>query len=178
MADTERPTVVGVFEDRRQAERAVGELRRAGFPDDRVGFIARERGAAGPPEGGCDTNTRTEEGMTAGVLTGGAAGALAGAVAAGLIPGVGPVIAAGVFAGALGGAAIGGAAGGVLGALTGMGIPEDEARMYECELSAGRALVTVRVDGRAADAVGILRRFGAYDASTGYPPGGPVVGLP
>jgi nucleotide-binding universal stress UspA family protein len=176
--ETERPTVVGVFEDRRQAERAVGELRRAGFPEDRIGLVAREGAAAETDLAGCDTNTRAEEGMTAGVLTGGAAGALAGAVAAGLIPGVGPVVAAGVLAGAFGGAAIGGATGGILGTFVGMGIPEDEARLYECELLAGRALVTVRADGRAAEAIGILRRFGAYDASKGKPPAWQATGLP
>ena len=62
MTETERPTVVGVFEDRRQAERAVGELRRVGFRDEQVGLLVRE-GATGAPEEGCDTNTKAEEGM-------------------------------------------------------------------------------------------------------------------
>ncbi|MBX9625521.1 MAG: general stress protein [Gemmataceae bacterium] len=173
MTDTDRPTVVGVFEDRRQAEGAVEELRRAGFPGDRIGLLAREAAAADSDLAGCDTNTRAEEGMAAGLLTGGAAGALLGAVAAVLVPGIGLVAAAGAFAGALGGAAVGG----VAGAFVGMGIPEDEARMYECELTAGRTLVTVRADGRATEAVALLHRHGAYDASEGTPPAGQTTGL-
>lgn len=172
MTDAERPTVVGVFEDRRRAERAVGELRRAGFREDQVGLLVRE-GAAGASPEGCDTNTKAEEGMAAGLLAGGAAGALLGAVAAPLIPGVGLAVAAGVFAGAVGGAAVGG----LVGTLVGMGIPEDEARMYECELAAGRTLVTVRAEGRSAEAAVVLRREGAYDASTGEPPAVQTTGL-
>lgn len=160
VTEAERPTVVGVFEDRRQAERAVEGLRRAGFPADRIGLVARA-GATESSLEGCDTNTKAEEGMAAGLLTGGAAGALLGALAAPFIPGVGLAVAAGAFVGAIGGAAIGS----FVGILVGMGIPEDEARMYECELLAGRTLVTVRSEGRAAEAVAILRDHGAYDAS-------------
>lgn len=172
MAEVELPTVVGVFEDRHQAERAVGELRRAGFGDDRVGLLVREQRTKMAPPAGCDTNTKAEEGATAGLLTGGAVGALFGA-AASLIPGVGPVVAAGVLAGAVGGAVMGG----VVGVFVGMGIPEDEARLYECELSAGRALVTVRAEDRAAEAVAVLRRCGAFDASKGEPPPVQTTGL-
>lgn len=173
MTDTDRPTVVGVFENRRQAERAVEELQRAGFPGDRIGFLARGAAAADSDLAGCDTNTRAEEGMAAGLLTGGAVGALLGAAAAVLIPGVGLVAAAGAFVGALEGAAVGG----VVGTFVGMGIPEDEARLYECELAAGHTLVTVRAEDRAADAVAILRDQGAYDASKGTPPAGQTTGL-
>ena len=111
--------------------------------------------------------------MAAGLLTGGAVGALLGAAAAVLIPGVGLVVAAGVLAGAVTGAAVGG----VAGTFVGMGIPEDEARMYECELLAGRTLVTFRADGREAEAVALMRGHGAYDASKGTPPAGQTTGL-
>src|SRR5436853_7758675 len=41
MTPTRRTTVVGAFEDRRQAERAVQDLCQAGFARDRIGFAAR-----------------------------------------------------------------------------------------------------------------------------------------
>jgi hypothetical protein len=43
--------------------------------------------------------------------------------------------------------------------------PEEEARVYECEVLAGRAIVSVQAGERYADAIAILRRHGAYDAS-------------
>ena len=40
MPPTDRSTVIGVFQERDQAERAKAELRRAGFPDDGIGLEA------------------------------------------------------------------------------------------------------------------------------------------
>jgi len=48
-ADGDRSTVVGVFEQRSDAERAVEQLRRAGFRDDEIGYAARD---GEPLEGG------------------------------------------------------------------------------------------------------------------------------
>src|SRR4051812_45369918 len=42
MATTKRSTVVGVFEDRQQADRAVAELRQSGFRDDQIGLAMRQ----------------------------------------------------------------------------------------------------------------------------------------
>ena len=56
--------------------------------------------------------------------------------------------------------------GSLLGALTEMGVPEEDARYYETEFRSGRTLVTVRATGRANEALNILRRHGAYDATT------------
>ena len=46
MAVNERSTVVGVFNTRADAERAVDRLHRAGFRDDQIGIAARDAGAA------------------------------------------------------------------------------------------------------------------------------------
>lgn len=150
-----RSTVVGVFDNRDQADRAVEELRRVGFRDDEIGYAMR----------GGETTIAKDSGNAAGegLATGAVIGGLVGAAAALLIPGIGPVVAGGVLASVLGGAAVGAAAGGILGALVGMGIPEDEATYYEGEFQAGRILVTVRADGRAVEAREVMRRFGAYD---------------
>jgi uncharacterized protein (TIGR02271 family) len=163
MASTERTAVVGAFEQRRDAERAVEELHRAGFRDDQIGFATRGGEAV---EGGTDieeTGSHAGSGAAGGLLTGGVIGGILGALAAGLIPGIGPVIAGGILAGVLGGAAVGAAAGGLLGALVGMGVPEDEAEHYNREFESGRTIVTVKADGRSDEARAILQRYGVLE---------------
>jgi len=63
-------------------------------------------------------------------------------------------------------AAAGAGIAGLVGALIGAGVPEHEARYYHQEFEAGRTIVTVHADGRADEAMAILRRFGAYDMNT------------
>ena len=176
MESRERSTVVGVFEDRDRAERAIEDLGRAGFGHDQLGFVARraeerahEAGnplATDPLSLYAETGSRAEEREIGGALTGGAVGGLLGAAAALLIPGVGPVAAAGILGTALGGTALGATAGGLLGALQGMGISEEDARYYEGEFQAGRSIVTVRPGDRHEEAADVLRRHGAYDAAS------------
>jgi len=162
MTSATRTTVVGVFEDRAAAERAVDRLKDAGFNAQQVGFAGH--GEHDKPEGLSDDKAENiATGAAAGLIPGGIIGGVLGAVATGLIPGIGPVISAGILAGTLGGAAAGAAAGGVLGALTGLGIPEDEARYYEGEFKSGRTLVTVKAGGRYDEASRMLRDAGAYD---------------
>ena len=161
MATIERSTVVGVFIDRVQAEQAINELRRAGFSDDQIGFILH----GNPTEEG-KTGSDAGTGVAAGAVSGGVIGGVLGAAAALLIPGFGPAIAGGILAATLGGAAIGAAAGGIMGALTGLGVPEEEARYYQSEFEAGRTIVTVKAANRYQEALDILRSNGAYDATT------------
>src|SRR5919199_6903945 len=168
MATTERPTVVGVFENRTQAERAVDELHRAGLRDDQIGYAAHGGEA---PEGSTNWQTagpgEAGEGAAKGLATGAGIGAILGALATGLIPGIGPVIAGGLLAGIATGAVAGAAAGGLLGALVGsFGVPEEEARYYDEEFRAGRTIVTVKANGRYDEAQSIVRRYGAYDVET------------
>lgn len=162
-ADANRSTVVGVFEDPRQAERAVSELHRAGFTDDQVGLARRD---GQPASGETDTGAHTGESVATGAVAGGVLGGLLGAAAALLIPGIGPVIAGGILAASLGGAALGATAGGLLGALTSLGVPEEDARYYESEFQSGRTIVTVKAGDRSQEASGILRRHDAYDVET------------
>jgi uncharacterized protein (TIGR02271 family) len=166
MATAQRSTVVAVFNNSHQADRAVAELRRAGFRDDQIGYLMRNEDASVTTKEKDEGDTYAGTGAATGVVAGGVLGGLAGAVAAGLIPGVGPFVAAGILAATLGGAAAGAAAGGIVGALIGMGIPEEEAHYYESEFRAGRIIVTVRADGRYDEAWDILRRHGAYNQST------------
>ena len=99
-AAKQQSTVVGVFEDRQQANQAVSELLKAGFRQDQIGVAMRHA------EGDDRTNTTTADasgshagsGAITGALTGLGLGALAGlGVLAGVIPVVGPAIAAGTL---------------------------------------------------------------------------------
>jgi uncharacterized protein (TIGR02271 family) len=163
----QRSTVVGVFEDRRQAETVVSELRQAGFREDQIGVAGRHAEGETPEATTAEPGTHWETGAAAGALAGAGVGGLVGlGILAGVIPAIGPVIAGGTLAAILANAAGGAALGGLVGALVGAGIPEEEARYYQSELEAGRTIVTVKADGRYDEAASILRRHGAYDMHT------------
>ncbi len=163
MQGFERTTVIGVFDNHSQADRAVEELHRAGFRNDQIGVAGRD-----PVKG-----TTTTDDKTAHVLGGAATGAAAGAgvgglvalgILAGIIPGIGPAIAGGTLAVVLANAAGGAAIASLAGALVGLGIPAEEAAHYEGEFKAGRTIVTVKdTAGRNNEAWTILQRFGAYN---------------
>ena len=166
MTDTPTPrtTLVGVFENRVAAERAVEELERNNFKNDQVGFAIR--GTGDPEQRGMISDaqgTKDGRGAVAGAATGAGLGAIIGAAAAMLLPGFGPVVAGGILAMAFGGAVAGTAVGGIFGAMTGLGVSEDEAEFYQNEFNSGRAIVAVKAGERASDAAEILRRHGAYD---------------
>jgi len=161
----ERQTVVGVFPTRTQAERAIEELHRFGFTDQQIGFIARDSNETAR-DGTSASETGVAQNTVGGAVSGGVIGGLVGAASSLLIPGFGPAIAGGILAATLGGAALGAVAGGLIGALTQIGVPEDEAYYYQQEFEAGNFLVTVIAPGFQREALEILRRHGAYDAST------------
>ena len=175
MATDRNSVVVSAFEDEDRAQRAVTELKSAGFNDDQIGFAMRggESVAASTGDGDTetsgmsDTDTRggTREGGVMGAITGASLGSIIGAAAALLIPGIGPVLAGGILGAALTGAAVGAATGGLAGALREWGFSEHEATYYHGELAAGRTIVTVRADGRQDEARAILQRNGGYDSS-------------
>ena len=172
MTASERSTVIGVFEDRAHANQAVAELHKAGFTGSQIGVAMRhaEGVADETTPGATATGTRTEHaesGALTGALTGLGLGALAGlGVLAGVIPVVGPAIAAGTLGIVLSNAAAGAGIAGLVGALVGAGVPEHEAKYYQGEFEAGRAIVTVHAAGRVNDAAAILRQCGAYDMAS------------
>jgi uncharacterized protein (TIGR02271 family) len=164
-------TVVGLFRDSTTAERAVRDLKDAGFTDKEIGVLMRD--PAEQRKFTDDTGTKAGEGAAAGAATGGVLGGVFGLLAgvgALVIPGIGPIVAGGVLASTLAGAGIGAAAGGLAGALIGMGIPEEEAQYYERGFRAGGILVTVDAGARKAEARQILRNAGGDfgPATEGY----------
>jgi len=166
MQTSQRSTVVGVFEDRRQAQLAVEELKRVGFTDSQIGVITRDEDTAHTTTSE-DSGSHVVEGAAAGVAAGAGVGALwALGIAAGMLPAIGPVIAGGLLASVLASAAGGAAVAGIVGALIGLGIPEEEAHYYEGEVKSGRTLVTVSAGSRFNEATTIIQRHGGYDRST------------
>jgi hypothetical protein len=160
MATATQTTVVGVFENHGDARQAVDQLKQAGFRNDQIGVVYRD--SSGDEFVAEAEDTYAEEGAATGALAGAGIGGLwAIGIAAGALPAIGPVVAGGTLAAILASAAGGAVTGGILGTLVGLGIPEDEARVYEEELHAGRTVVTVNVDGRHNDALNILKRAGA-----------------
>ncbi len=150
-------SIAGLFDDRTQAEKAIEDLKAAGFDPSKIGFVMQDKSAT--KEVTEDHGTHSTEGAVAGGLIGGTAGALLAATGALVIPGIGPFVSAGILATSL----VGGAAGWLVGGLAGLGIPREEAQYYEDRVHQGAALVTVDAAGRDAEARQILLRDGAED---------------
>jgi hypothetical protein len=163
---TERSLVAAVFENRGKADSAIDNLWHAGFQHDQVGILTPGGGVSEATTATEKSEENAAEGAVAGAAAGGAIGAVAGALVAAFIPGVGPVLAGGILTAVVLGGAAGAAAGSYLGPFLALGFSEDEARRYHRELKAGRTVVTVRAEDRAADAVTILRSHGGQTEST------------
>lgn len=158
-----RKTIVAVYDNQQEAQRAVEALHKEGFANDQISLVA------GDPKGEyAQTNLEEEaSGAGQGAVTGGILGGIAGLVVGlvGLtIPGVGPIVAAGPIATTLGGAALGAVTGGIVGALNGLGIPESEAHLYAEGVRRGSTIVGVTVPDKMVDkATTVLDRFDPID---------------
>jgi hypothetical protein len=162
------PRVTAVFDDRARAERAVTELRRLGWEDTDLSFVARsedEAVAAGAKR------ENVGERAAKGAAVGAGAGLLFG-LAALAIPGLGPFITAGGLASALGatggalasGAIVGGTSGAIAGALTRAGYTKDESEFYGPAVERGGVLVAVETEDLASanEAGEILAQYGGH----------------
>lgn len=147
-------TVIGIFQDRFDAQSAIDELNDMGFNPKDVSVVIKEgvtvAGTSGKKGGS------VAEGAVSGAATGGVLGGLAGlliGIGALAIPGVGAFLVGGPIAIALGltgaaattisGATTGALAGGLVGGLIGLGVPEDVARVYEQRVREGAVLLAV-----------------------------------
>jgi len=167
MATKNDSAVVGVFNSRAEADRAVDELLRAGFTRDTIGVVARNSDGKTTTEHKAADGTYAEEGAVTGLVAGaGVAGLVSLGISFGVIPVIGPILAVGPLAAALISAVGGAAAAGIAGGLIGWGIPEHEAGFYEGEVRDGRYLVTVQAAGRHDEAWKILHRGGGYNYAT------------
>ncbi|HEX8203508.1 MAG TPA: general stress protein, partial [Isosphaeraceae bacterium] len=160
-------TVVGLFESRDQAQRAVEALKQTGLRAEDMSIVMRDRTEAADvaEDVGAGSGSGAAAGAVGGGILGGLGGLLVG-VGALAIPGIGPIVAAGPLAAALAGAGLGAATGGLLGALTDAGVPEEEAPHYQAGVERGGILLTVNApDGREDEVRSILSRNGLQDLS-------------
>jgi hypothetical protein len=139
--------VYGIYPNRMAVEKAVEELKTAGFRNSDISVLFPQGG--GTKEFAVEKETKAPEGATTGAGTGAVVGGTLGwlmGVGMLAIPGLGPFIAAGPIMAALAGAGAGGVVGGIAGALIGMGIPEYEANRYEGRIKKGGILLSVHAD--------------------------------
>ncbi len=165
--------VLGVFSEKGSAENAIEELKSEGYDAKDISIVMKDEREAEAVS--TDTGASVAEGALSGAATGGVIGGLAGllvGIGAIMIPGIGAILIAGPLAAALGltgaaattisGAATGALAGGLVGALVGLGVPEEEAHVYEDRVKAGGILLAVPVQqGSKREARAILDDHGA-----------------
>ncbi len=161
-ATTDRRTVVGVFGEPSDAERALTGLRDAGFAPDQVSVVARDTRETRDM---VESTGMGGEGAASGAVIGGIGGGIIGwlvGISALVIPGIGPIVGAGVLASTLVGAGVGAVTGGLVGALADEGVPEEDARGYETSVREGRILLTVQAAGadQAEAARAIFDQYG------------------
>lgn len=162
-----KKTLLAVFADRVNAEEAIGVLEDRGYNPKDMSIIMKD--SAEKREVADATGVNTADGAMGGAVAGATVGGIAGLVSAYAIPGLGAFLIGGPLAVALGltgaaaaavtGATTGALAGGLIGALTGLGLSEDEARIYQTRIKEGALLVAVPLAGDAdeADVKEILR---------------------
>lgn len=152
--------VTGVFKTRSDAEHALGEVYKAGIPEERATLLtpgSQEKLTRELQSVPLDATEQPGMGKAIGALAGGGVGLAGTALLIALVPGLGPVSAIGIL-----GAAVLGAAGATVGATIGgkaeesvsQGLPEDEIFVYEDALRKGRSVVmALAADESQADAL-------------------------
>jgi hypothetical protein len=179
-----RRVSAGLYRDPESAGQGIRHFQAAGYENDRIGIVARDReeGKELAEDTGTHVAAHVATGAATGAVTGGVLGGLTGllvGIGALAIPGIGPVVAGGALATAFGmgggtavaGAGIGAAAGGVVGALTSLGFSKDEAEYYDHGVREGRTLVTVHDDDGRADSIFDETGADRYRRTTSTPMG-------
>jgi len=165
--------VIGIFSETRSAQNAISEMEKMGLDPKNVSLVMRDEGKAKvlAKETGANVIEETTKGAVVGAMLGGVAGFL---VATGVFTGIGALFIAGPLATALGltgtaattvsGAATGALAGGIVGALMGLGLPHEEAKMYEQRIAEGGILVAVpALEKELNEVKGIFAEWGGEE---------------
>lgn len=152
-------TIIGLFDNYADAERAANDLKNHGVAAEDVSLLASndtERYGKNPAEHvpGTTTSAAVHD-AEVGAGIGGVLGLLAGASLF-VIPGLGWLAGAGWLTGLIGGAVVGGVTGGLVGALLHLGVPQEDAAYYEEGIRRGGTLVAVRAREDQADRVASL----------------------
>ncbi len=153
--------VAGVFDSKKEANRAISTLLDTGFSKEHMSLIVSDNAHhaifSAPSD---DEAKRTIEGGAVGALISGAVGALvAGLTLVGIIvvPGSG-LLAVGPMVAALSGAGAGAIAGGLSGALISAGFAVDEAKHYEEAIRHGKAVIIVHATDEMVPAARVALR--------------------
>jgi hypothetical protein len=167
--------ISGVFESRKDAERAVDELKKGGIPDNRIGLVTPGTDSEDELEARIPVTDTEHPGMgkAMGAAVGGAMGAAGGATlglaAASLaVPGVGPLLAFGMVGAALlgvVGATAGAAVGDEVEEQLGEGVPHEDIYLFEDALRHGRSVIIAytETDDETEKAEEVLMGSGAMD---------------
>jgi hypothetical protein len=158
MAEDDKRTVVGLFENREAAERGINALVQAGFPASEIGFVGP--GEADEP----DFRKSAKAGVVGGGVVGAIAGGLLGLASMAVAPGIGPIVTAGAWLPPLMGVVTGGSVGGTAGGLVAMAGSDDEGLHFRQEVQAGRYLVNIATD-RIQEARSALHEAGALEVA-------------
>jgi hypothetical protein len=161
MAAIRSDRAVGIFEHTGEAEQAVTELWKAGFPHDAIDLITRDGITPATPN--LHLQTEAGNGAVIGAIIGSILGAMAGVVCFYYISGIGAFDSGAWIAGLIGGGALGAAGGTFLGPFIAMAITEDDRHYFAHAVDEGRTIVVVRVPHRIAEAQEILIRAGAHE---------------
>jgi hypothetical protein len=161
--------VVGIFEERSQAEQAVGELKAAGFRDDQITRLSREPfklQEAGPAERLLERVRAKYNLPVLGAMVGAIGGGLFSFIASFALPLAGVQIGGGPVIALLEGLALGALGGGFLGTVVGPSLvgAGPGPRYAEAEALPGRTIIMVRTLERQAEAASILCKYGARNA--------------
>jgi uncharacterized membrane protein len=157
--------LTALFYDVTQASRTLDALLDAGVKREDISLLTSEAGARSQLS--IKEGNKAAEGATTGGMVGGALGLIAGTLVTAATAGVG-ILATGPILVGLAGLGTGAVLGGIAGALSGLGIPEHEAKFYEREIKERNAiLIGVRADERCEDAVReVLERYNPANVET------------
>lgn len=150
--------LTALFYDATSARRALDALLDSGVKREDISLLTSEAGARG--HFAISEGNKSAEGATAGGIVGGAIGLIAGTLVTAATAGVG-ILATGPILVGLAGLGTGAVVGGIAGALSGMGIPEHEAKFYAREVEERDAiLIAVATDDRNENRLAaLLRRY-------------------
>ena len=178
---------LGVFNNTDDAEQALGELLKMDISREHISYLYTNKGGMVEEHKAGETKTEMEDaekskvkakntgaGLASGATTGGVVGALAGlAVTNGILPGLGALFIGGPLVAALGlgataavvasGAVTGAAAGTLAGALTGYGLSEPDAHIYEEHIARGNIFVSVDCPDPKGDVLEVFNDNDAID---------------
>jgi uncharacterized membrane protein len=156
-------TIYGVFKDASHADAAVSELLANGFINKDLSVVTRDTQSRSATRVDGDDD-EVGEGAASGAVTGGVLGAIGGllvGVGAIVLPPIGGIFIAGPLAAALGistaaastiaGGGLGALGGGLIGGLVNLGIPEEDARIYEETITNNGTLLSVQCDSEAEE---------------------------